>query len=86
MPQVKIINSTLQKPWLLIALYESMFDTYLLLIARLQKMKRGTNGGRVLTWVTEERIAMLKDSIKRTQECFREADAKIHSYIISHQS
>lgn len=86
MKPTKIINTGLQKPWLLIAVYESMFDTCLSLKLQLRKSINAVrNNGRLATWQTKARVEILKDAIKQTSDCLREKDEQIHNYIKTHQ-
>ena len=84
--KVRITNLELKKPWLLIALYECLWDKLDELKLQLFRTTTGADNGKQIKFETEMRISMLKDAITRTQECLRETDTKIHKYISSHQS
>lgn len=86
MKPTKIINTGLQKPWLLMAIYESMFDKYLTLKKQLWYVTQGAKSKNLpLTLTTQARVERMKERIRETSEALREADQRIHDYIKSHQ-
>lgn len=83
MRKLQLINTELEKPWYLIAVYDSLFETQCSLYNKLAYVETGAmSGSREMRDRTIARIAMLKDAIKETSKALVEADQKIHDYIV----
>lgn len=83
--KTKIINPQLPKPWLLIAVYESMFDKYITAKKQLWYATQGAkNRNLPLTLTVKARINRMKERMLEISKTLRDADQQIHNYIVSH--
>lgn len=85
MKQTPIVDRTLKKPWLLIAVYENLFDRYNSLKRQLSYSMTGAkNKNLPLTITAKARIEKMKDNIKEASQALIDYDQLIHNYIVNH--
>lgn len=82
MKPTPIIDRTLQKPWLLIAVYENLFDRYIDLGRQYETAKR--HHKLYKDQQTMLRVNLVADTISETSRALRDTDQLIHNYIVNH--
>lgn len=86
MQPIKIINSTLQKPWLLIACYDVSFDNYLSIHGKLEKLCERLRTAKAETVLQAEvTLSQLRGQLENISQNLRHIDEMIHDYIRTHQ-
>lgn len=86
MKPTQIINTGLQKRWLLIAAYEVSFDYYLLIKRKYDGLLTPFNNHQSgITHKMQNTLQGLLNQLQGISEKLRELDEAIHNYIKTHQ-
>ncbi len=86
MNPTQIINSKLQKPWLLISCYDVSFDNYINIQNRIRRLcKQISDNKSVVSTKLQDTIANLQDQLDGISQHLRTLDEMIHLYIKTHQ-